>query len=140
MFIAFYQILDGLKTIARNTKAAIIGITEFKLDNFMSDGEVEIPCYCILRCGRNKNVGRVGSYVRQDVCFNLRGTVMGDIHMNNLQTSNINFLECFEKYLDDINLDNEIFFLGDFNINLLNNDKYIFKEKKVMRSRIPSTS
>ena len=79
MFIAFYQILDGLKTIARNTKAAIIGITEFKLDIFMSDGEVEISCYCILRCGRNRNVGGVGSYVRQDVCFNLRGTVMGDI-------------------------------------------------------------
>ena len=31
----------------------------------------------------------------------------------------INFLECFNKHLDDINLDNEIFLLGDFNINLL---------------------
>ena len=31
--------------------------------------------------------------------------------------NNINFLEYFDKHLDDINLDNEIFLLGDFNIN-----------------------
>ena len=31
--------------IAGNTKAAIIGITESKIDNFMSDSEVENLCY-----------------------------------------------------------------------------------------------
>ena len=40
--------LDELKTIAGNTKAAIIGITESKVDNSLSDSEVEIPGYCIL--------------------------------------------------------------------------------------------
>ena len=35
--------LDELKTIAGNTKAAIIGITESKVDNSVSDSEVEIP-------------------------------------------------------------------------------------------------
>ena len=35
--------LDELKTIAGNTKAAIIGITESKVDNSISDSEVEIP-------------------------------------------------------------------------------------------------
>ena len=40
--------LDELKMIAGDTKAAIIGITESKVDNSVSDSEVEIPGYCIL--------------------------------------------------------------------------------------------
>ena len=39
--------LDQLKTIARYTKAAIIGITESQIDNSRSVSEVEIPYYCI---------------------------------------------------------------------------------------------
>ena len=54
--------------------------------------------------------------------------------------NNINFLECFNKALDDINLYNEIFLLGDFNINLLHNGKYILKENQAIQNRIPSTS
>ena len=50
----------------------------------------------------------------------------------------ISFLECFNKYLDDINLDNEIFLLGDFNINLFHNGKYILKENQAMQNHIPS--
>ena len=43
--------------------------------------------------------------------------------------------------MDDINLDNnKIFLLGNFNINLLHNGKYILKENQVMQNRIPSTS
>ena len=42
----------------------------------------------------------------------------------------INFLDFFNKHLDDINLDNEIFLLGDFNINLFHNGKYILKENQ----------
>ena len=52
----------------------------------------------------------------------------------------INFLECFNKHLDDINLDNEIFLLGDFNINLFHNGKYLLKENKAMQNGIPRTS
>ena len=42
--------------------------------------------------------------------------------------------------MDDINLDNEIFLLGDFNINLLHNGKYTLKENQTMQNRIPSAS
>ena len=58
--------LDELKTIAGNTKAVIIGITESKIDNSISDSEVEILGYCNLRCDRNRNGGGVACYVRQD--------------------------------------------------------------------------
>ena len=149
--------LDELKTIAGNTKAAIIGITESKVDNSISDSEVQIPGYCIFRCDRNRNGGGAVFYVRQDLCFNLRITAMGDtegmlfdillpktkpifVGIIYRPPTCINFLECFNKHLDDINLDNEIFLLGDFNINLFHNGKYILKENQAMQNRIPSTS
>ena len=149
--------LDELETMAGNTKAAIIGITESKVDSSISDSEVEIPSYCILQCDQNRNGGGVACYVRQDLCFNLRSTAMGDIEgiffdillpktkpifvgIIYRPPNSINFLECFNKHLDDINLDNEIFLLGDFNINLLDNGKYILEENQAMQNHIPSTS
>ena len=68
--------LDKLKTITRNTEAAIICITESKVDNSMSDSQVETPGYCILRCDMNRNGGRAAYYDRQELCFNLKSTVM----------------------------------------------------------------
>ena len=59
--------LHELKTIVGNTKAAIIAITKCKVYNTISNSEVEIPGYCILRCYRNKNGGAVACYVRQDL-------------------------------------------------------------------------
>ena len=52
--------------------------------------------------------------------------------------NSINFLECFNKHLDHINLENEILLLGDFSINLLHNGKYIIKENQAMQNQIPS--
>ena len=48
--------------------------------------------------------------------------------------NNISFFECFNKHLNHINLDNEMFLLGDFNINL-HNGKYILKENQAMQNR-----
>ena len=55
-------------------------------------------------------------------------------------SNSINFLGCFNKHLDDTNLDNEIFLLGDFNISLLHNGKYILKENQAMQNPIRSIS
>ena len=151
------QKLDEWKTIAGNTKATIIGITQSKVYNFISDKEVEIPYYCILWCGTNRNGGGVAYYVRNDFCFNLRSTTMGDIEGIFLDIllpktkpffvgiiyrplNSINFLVCFNKQLDDINIHNEIFLLGDFIINLLHGGKYILKENQARKNWIPSTS
>ena len=93
----------------------------------------------------------------QDLYFNLRSTAMGDIEgiffdillpktkpifvgIIYRPPNSINFLECFNKHLGDINLDNERFLLGDFDINLLHNGKYILKENQAMQNRIPGTS
>ena len=109
--------LDELKTIAGKTKAAIIGITESKVENSISDSEVEIPGYCILQCDRSRNGGGVACYVRQDLCFNLRIFATGDIEdiffyvllpktksisvgIICRSPTSINFLEYFNEQLD----------------------------------------
>ena len=63
---------DEIRCIANKTKAAIIGITESKLDHIVPDSEVNVPGYDILRCNRNRNGGGVPCYIRKDFCFNTR--------------------------------------------------------------------
>ena len=61
--------IDELRDIANNTNAAVIGITESKLDNSVDNNEVSIAGYSILRCDRNRNGGGVACYARNDLCF-----------------------------------------------------------------------
>ena len=64
--------IDESKCIANNTKAAIIEITESKLDHTVPDIEVNLPWYGILQCNENRNGGGVACYKRKDLCFNTR--------------------------------------------------------------------
>ena len=63
---------DEIRCIANKTKAAIIGITESKLDHPVPDSEVNFPGYDILRCDRKRNGGGVACYIRKDLYFNTR--------------------------------------------------------------------
>ena len=65
--------IDELKCMANETNAAIIGITESKLDHTVPDLEVNLPWYDILRYDRNRNGGDgVACYIRKNLCFNTR--------------------------------------------------------------------
>ena len=125
-----------IRCIANKTKAAIIGITELELDHTVPNSEVNFPGYDILWCDRNKNNGGVARYIRKDLCFNKRTldckeleNLLFDIPSRNhyyrsfLQTSKPSWSHGFmvEKY-SNLNLkDSEIYLLGDFNINLIQN-------------------
>ena len=61
--------IDELRDVVGHTKPAILGITESKLDSSVSDQEVDISCYSILRSDRNRYGGDVACYVRADPCF-----------------------------------------------------------------------
>ena len=138
--------IDELREIAKNTKAAIIGITESKLDSTIDDMEVCITGYSVLRCDRNRKGGGVACFVRNDLCFNreshfncniehvflkifipkLKPILIGIFYRPPTQRS---FLETLIKDFETLNLDNkEIYILGDFNINLIQNNIYILKE------------
>ena len=61
--------IDELRDVVGHTKPAILGITESKLDSSVSDQEVDISGYSILRNDRNRYGGDVACYVRADLCF-----------------------------------------------------------------------
>ena len=64
--------IDELRDIVGHTKPAILGITESKLDGSVTNQEVHISGYNILRNDRNRNGGGVACYNRSDLCFNSR--------------------------------------------------------------------
>ena len=140
--------IDELRDIVRLTKPAILGITETKLDNTVPDEEININGYSILRNDRNRNGGGVACYIRTDLCFNKK-----DIFSNSIEhvffdllipkvkpisigifyrPPNVNtFLETFINDLKLVDFKkSEVYFLGDFNINLLLNDKFLLKENQ----------
>ena len=139
---------DELKCIANKTKAAIIGIMESKLDHTVPDLEVNLPGYDILQCDRNRNGGGVACHIRKDLCFNARPlnckeieNIIFDILLPKSKPITIgvfyrppnqaNFMELIVKSFSLLNLkDNEIYLLGDFNTNLLQNGNYILNRKR----------
>ena len=139
--------IGELKCIANKTKAVIIGIAEPKLDRTVPDLEVNLPGYDIIRCDRNRNGGGVACYIRKDLCFNTRPlnckgieNTIFDILLPKSKPVTIgvfcrppnqaNFKELNVKSFSLLNLkDNEIYLLGDFNINLLQNGNYILNRK-----------
>ena len=145
--------IDELRDVVGHTKPAILGITESKLDSSVSDQEVNISGYSILRSDRNRYGGGVNCYVRADLCFKRRNVFSNSIEnvffnllipkLKSLSIGifyrppNVNtFLETFVNNLKLIDLKKtEVYFLGDFNINLLVNDTFVLKENQSLDFR-----
>ena len=127
---------DEIRCIANKTKAAIIGITGSKLEHTVPDLEVNFPEYHILWFHRNRKGGGVTCYIKKDLCFN---TIT--LHYKELEhlvfdillpKSKPIFIGVFcrppnQAEFDDLMVEkvsnwnvkyNEIYFRGDFNINL----------------------
>ena len=54
--------IEELRIIAKPTNAAIIGISESKLDESVLEPEIQMDDYKILRCDRNRHGGGVACY------------------------------------------------------------------------------
>ena len=61
--------IEELRRIACLSNAAVIGISESKLDNSIFYSEIKINGYNILRFDRNRYGGGVACYVRNDLSF-----------------------------------------------------------------------
>ena len=142
--------IDEIRNIALKTKAAVIGISESKLDYSVNDSEINISGYNVLRYDRNRSGGGVACYIREDLCFNIQEssfsreieTVFFDLLLPKLKPISIgvfyrpptqnSFFDTKAKDLNKLlNEENEIYLLGDFNVNLLCGTKYILKEKNI---------
>ena len=61
---------EKLCYIGKSINAAVIGISESKLDASVLDPEISTDNYKILRCDRNRQGGGVVCYVRNDLSYN----------------------------------------------------------------------
>ena len=130
--------LDGLRILARNTRAACICITETWIDNTVFASEIQIAGYDIRRKDQSRHGGGVCIYIMSDLAFNqldelsheeLEATwieillpktkpiVCGVIHRPPHQN---NFYELFKSVCltSSYFIDRECYVLGDFNTNV----------------------
>ena len=61
--------IEELRSIALKSHAAIIDITESKLDDSVSNSEIDIDNYTLIRCNRNRHGGGDACYIRDDINF-----------------------------------------------------------------------
>ena len=139
--------IDELRHICKLTNAAIIGITETKLDDSILNCEINIDGYDLLRCDRDRHGGGVACYIRQSINYNVKSIFpvsIENIVIDVLLPKTKPFTVCTlyrppsqYNFINDIN-DNfsklcpestDIFILGDINTNLFINGSNIFNKK-----------
>ena len=135
--------VDEVRHIAKVTKAAIIGITESNLDNTVLDSEISITGFDLVRYDRNRHGGGVACYIKKDVCYNVKKhfsddieNIFFDILLPKTKPITIgilyrppkqhNFIEKLSDQFSKLHTEaNEIYILGDLNVNLIQNGVYI---------------
>ena len=147
--------IEELRSIAKSTNAAVIGISESKLDKTIFNAEISIEGYDIIRKDRNRSGGGVACYVRNDICYNSKQILQDDIENIFIdlllpKTKPITvgivykpphqtgFIEKITANFNSLNVaDTEMYVFGDLNINLLQNSKYILENTKNITKSFP---
>ena len=126
--------ISELKLLANNTKAAAICISETWLDSSISDAEIMLDGYSVLRNDRNRQGGGVCLYIRTDIAYNPRTDIVhpdirsvwcdlllpkskpiliGAVYNPHRES---NFRVKLEDFLNDFDISQETYILGDTNI------------------------
>ena len=64
--------LSELKILAHKTRASVIAISETWLDETVTDSEIELEDFNVIRNDRNRNGGGVCLYIKNNIAFNVR--------------------------------------------------------------------
>ena len=132
--------IDELRLIAQNSKATIIGISESKIDETVLDGEIDIEGFKLERSDRNRQGGGVVCYISKEITYNVRDKFSSNIENIFLdillpKTKPIligilyrppkqsGFLHKLTTAISNTNNfeQQEVYILGDININLIPN-------------------
>ena len=125
-----------MRTLAINTNISVLGITETKLDNTVSNEELKIDGYNLLSSDRNKNGGGVACYIKNNIAHNRQSSVSQNLENIVLDIllpksnpmnvgiiykapNQVDFIDHFNNALGKLPFQfNEIHLLGDSNIDL----------------------
>ena len=127
-----------------NGKASILCFSETKLDNSITDSEIEIEDYLVVRRDRNVNGGGVCMYIHKDTNFknrtdlhheniesvwveilfdNAKSVIVGTIYRPPEQSD---FYDTLDGCLADVG-DVETIIIGDWNTDMQRKDTSVFK-------------
>ena len=134
--------IDKLRYMVNLSNAAVIGITQSKLDDCILDSEIQIDNYQVLRCDRNRKGGGVACCVRNDLSYIAKNffpegieNIFFEILLPKTKPINVgiiywppnqnNFLQTLNENFAKIDtLKKELCIHGDFNINLYQNQNH----------------
>ena len=140
--------IDEIHHMAITTNCSILGISETWLDDSVTDAEIQIAGYVVIRKDRNRQGGGVCIYIKDTLAFNIRSDIKNDncefIFLDVLlpKTKPIlvgvcyrppddsRFLQNLENniLLSDLNNEQETYILGDFNIDYSKPNSNLKKE------------
>ena len=138
--------IDEVRDFIKKSNASVLGLTETKLDDSISNQEIDIQGYILIRSDRNRHGGGVACYIKNNLCFQKNNFFTDEIE--NLffdillpkskpftvgifyRPPNQNqFIEKINEDFHHLNCENkEVYILGDLNINLFVNGKYTFEK------------
>ena len=134
--------IDELRHMVRLSNAAVIGISESKLDKSITNSGILIGNYDLLRCDRNRKGCGVTCYVRNNLSYTQKNLFSNDIenvffaiHLPKTKPITVgivyqppnqtNFIKTLNEIFAKLDATNkETHILGVFNINLYHNSKY----------------
>ena len=149
--------IDGIRYAAARANAVGIWISESKLEETILQSGIQISNYELLRCDRNRNGGGVACYIRSDIGSlqkrffpreikyifveillpKTKPLIIGIIYRPPNQS---NFLEIINTNFEKLDTDTkESYILGDFNINMHQNNKYIVPDDNTISSKCLSS-
>ena len=146
--------IDERRNIAKLSNAAVIGISECKLDDFVLSFEIHIGNYNTLCCDWNRHGGEVVFCIRNDLRFDVKSfflpeienvffeillpstkpIVVGIIYRPPIQSG---FLQITNTHFSKLTTNNnEIYILGELNINLIcfKANRFLVTSKNTMNS------
>ena len=127
--------IPEVQILLTRTKTAIFAATETWLDASVSEAEIPVPGYSVIRQDRNRNGGGVAIYIRNDIAFNPRHDLSVDgleavwVELLFPRTKGIlvcccyrpptdgEFLTKLEQSLSKVDPRSELYIMGDMNID-----------------------
>ena len=138
--------LSEITSLIQRIRPAALQLCETWLDESVTDSEIDIQDYHVVRKDRNRNGGGVLIYIRSDIAFNTRSDLINDsieaIWVDILlpKTKPIlvgsiyrppndnNFTEELDETFKKIDTNQETYILGDINICTKNKSSALYKK------------
>ena len=145
---SLFNKMSEFRILAKNSRSAVIGVSETWLDSSHTDSSISIDGYTVIHRDRDGHAGGVCLYIREDLPYRTRldlcNNDLEDLWVEILlpkskpiyvcvcyrNEQNKNLLKSLETSISNLRSDCDFLVLGDFNICLINSKSKLCKDYK----------